>query len=89
MAKEITIEDVRKFRISLKHKIENALEDLKWDRLKLAEEYGIFNSKECIPYTPARINQLVNVNRGEEENSQAVYNWLLVQIGEENSKEQK
>jgi len=80
MSREITIEEVRRFRISLKHNIENALEKLKWDRKKLADEYGIYNHENNIPYTPARISQLVNVIKGEEENAYEMYSWMLGEI---------
>lgn len=83
MTKGITIDDVKRFRINLRHKIENAyMIILKWDRQKLAEEYGVFTNVNNSPYTKARINQLVNVIKGEEENSQDMFDWLELRIKE-------
>ena len=78
MVKKIRGEDIKRFRKEVSRDIEDALEVLRWDRMKLAESYG--NHIQEKSYTEARIGQLINVNRGEEENSERMLNWMNKQI---------
>ena len=78
----VAVEDLKKLRIRLSYNLNTALENLKWDRMKLAEEYGHhMQSKE---YTKGRISQLMKVNKGEEENSEKMFKWMNEQIKEQN-----
>ena len=70
--------ELKKARLLLKHSIENALEDLGWDRAVLAKEYGVYMREGT--YTRARMSQLVNVNKGQEENSENMLRWMNKQI---------
>ena len=85
MAKSITGNDIKNFRKNLKRGIEDALDILCWDRMKLAEAYG--NHVQETTYTEVRIGQLINVNKGEEENSEKMFKWMNEQIEEQNGRE--
>lgn len=76
----IKMSELKKLRLSMNHSIENALEGLGWDRAKLAQEYGVHMREGT--YSKMRISQLINVNKGEEENSENLLNWMLEKIKE-------
>ncbi len=74
---DITSKDIAKFRNQLKSRITDCLIDLGWTPAICAHRYGLHLKGK--PYTQARINQLINCNRGEEENSESLCNWLQKQ----------
>lgn len=80
MGNKATLDSINQFRVDLKHKIENALIILKWDRMKLAEEYGIHLKEKS--YSRARMTQLVNVHAGHEVCSKKMHDWLSDRIGD-------
>ena len=83
----ITVEDLRKLRIDLSYKLNTALANLKWDRMKLAEQYGLHMQNS--EYSKGRISQLIRVNKGEEENSQKLLDWMLEKIEEQKNMESR
>ena len=85
MVKNIKGSDIKNFRKNLKRGIEDALDILCWDRMKLAETYG--NHVQETAYTEVRIGQLINVNKGEEVNSEKMFKWMNEQIEEQNGRE--
>ena len=76
----VTIDKIAEFRTDLKHKIEKAVQFLKWDRMKLAEEYG--NHVQQKEYSRATITQLANVWAGREKDSQKMYDFLSKKVAE-------
>jgi hypothetical protein len=76
----VTIDKIEEFRTDLKHKIEKAVKFLKWDRMKLAEEYG--NHERQSTYSRATITQLANVWAGREKDSQKMYDFLAEKVEE-------
>lgn len=85
MVNKITLDNIKRFRVDLKHQIENALLVLKWDRMKLAEQYG--NHVKEDSYSRARMTQLVNVHAGHEDSSKKMLDWMLEIIEESNGRD--
>jgi len=76
--KDITIEDIKCFRIDLSAEIKKALAKLDWNQSKLAVEYGLHRQGK--PYTLGNMTPLVHVWAGKEVLSSELLAYLNEKI---------